>query len=269
MGASVARVKAEEALRVARHAAEDGIPFTALLTDKANAVAASRVMPLLRACPDGRAPRAVVTIDPGQRSDIPRFREEGFNGYLVRTVRPMSALTQLFNTDGAHPSGSTAAGEPRRAPLEKAGASEGISVLLAEDNDINALLARTVLEKSGAQVTHARDGAEAIGRARAALAQGHSFDLVLMDIHMPDMDGVEAARGIRALYADDARPGAGRPPIVALTANAFEEDRAGYLAAGLDDYLAKPFEKRDLAGLLTRWLGEDGRGRQETGAGAA
>jgi CheY-like chemotaxis protein len=57
---------------------------------------------------------------------------------------------------------------------------------------------------------------------------------------------------------------------VALTANAFEEDRAsGYLAAGLDDYLAKPFEKRDLAGLLTRWLGEDGSGRQETGAGAA
>jgi len=80
---------------------------------------------------------------------------------------------------------------------------------------------------------------------------------------------VEAARGIRGLYADEARPGAGRPPIVALTANAFEEDRAGYLAAGLDDYLAKPFEKGYLAGLLTRWLGEDGPGRQDTGAGAA
>ncbi len=269
MGASVARVTAEEAPDVAGRAAEEGMPFTALLTDKANTADASRVIPLLRPCPDGRAPRAVVTIDPGQRGDIPRFREQGFNGYLVRPVRPMSALTQLFNADGARQSGRTAAGEPRRTPLEKAGASEGISVLLAEDNDINALLARTVLEKSGAQVIHARDGAEAINKARDALAQGHSFDLVLMDIHMPDMDGVEAARGIRALYAEDARPGAGRPPIVALTANAFEEDRAGYLAAGLDDYLAKPFEKRDLAGLLTRWLGEDGRGHQETGAGAA
>jgi CheY-like chemotaxis protein len=68
-----------------------------------------------------------------------------------------------------------------------------------------------------------------------------------MDIHMPDIDGVEAARRIRALYPDDARPAAGRPPIVALTANAFAEDRDVYLEAGLDDYLAKPFEKADSA----------------------
>ena len=83
------------------------------------------------------------------------------------------------------------------------------------------------------------------------------------------MDGVEAARGIRGLYPDDARPGAGRPPIVALTANAFAEDRAAYLAAGLDDYLAKPFEKQDLDRLLAHWLGDDKGGREETGAGAA
>jgi PleD family two-component response regulator len=158
--------------------------------------------------------RAAARIHRGdQLNAIPRVREEGFNGYLVRPVRPMSALTQLFNADSVPQSGSAAPGEPRRTPLKEANASEDISVLLAEDNDINALLARTVLEKSGAQVVHARDGAEAIGKARAALAQGHSFDLVLMDIHMPDMDGVEAARGIRALYADDARPGAGRPPL--------------------------------------------------------
>jgi CheY-like chemotaxis protein len=74
-----------------------------------------------------------------------------------------------------------------------------------------------------------------------------------MDIHMPDMDGIEAARRIRALYPDDARPAQGRPPIVALTANAFADDRAAYLEAGLDDYLAKPFEKADLAALLARW----------------
>ena len=70
---------------------------------------------------------------------------------------------------------------------------------------------------------------------------------------MPDMDGIEAARRIRALYPDDAAPAQGRPPIVALTANAFAEDRAAYLEAGLDDYLAKPFEKADLAALLARW----------------
>jgi CheY-like chemotaxis protein len=82
---------------------------------------------------------------------------------------------------------------------------------------------------------------------------GRGFDLVLMDIHMPDMDGVEAASRIRALYPGDARPAEGRPPIIALTANAFAEDRAAYLEAGLDDYLAKPFEKADSAALFARW----------------
>lgn len=86
-----------------------------------------------------------------------------------------------------------------------------------------------------------------------------------MDIHMPDMDGMESAARIRALYVAGAEPGDGRPPIVALTANALAEDRAAYLAAGLDDYLAKPFEKRDLEGLLARWLGNG----LSTGAGAA
>jgi PAS domain S-box-containing protein len=97
----------------------------------------------------------------------------------------------------------------------------------------------------------------------------HLFDLVLMDIHMPDMDGVEAARRIRALYPEEAKPAAGRPPIVALTANAFAEDRAAYLAAGLDDYLAKPFDKQDLAALLARWRSGLASANGEAGAGAA
>jgi CheY-like chemotaxis protein len=127
-----------------------------------------------------------------------------------------------------------------------------------------------VLEKSGARVVRVRNGAEAIAKARNELAssQGKGFDLVLMDIHMPDMDGVEAARCIRSLYPEDALPAIGRPPIVALTANAFAEDRASYLEAGLDDYLAKPFEKSDFATLLARW--RPGAGNQDqAGAGAA
>ena len=78
---------------------------------------------------------------------------------------------------------------------------------------------------------------------------------MLMDIHMPDMDGIESAAQIRALYDEAAEPGAGRPPIVALTASTLAEDRAAYLKRGLDDYLAKPFEKSDLKGLIARWLG--------------
>jgi CheY-like chemotaxis protein len=111
------------------------------------------------------------------------------------------------------------------------------------------------LEKSGARVVRAKNGAEAVARVRSALIEpdGHGFDLVLMDIHMPDMDGVEAARRIRSLYPQEARPAEGRPPIIALTATAFAEDRPAYLEAGLDDYLAKPFDKADLAALFARW----------------
>lgn len=88
-----------------------------------------------------------------------------------------------------------------------------------------------------------------------------------MDIHMPDMNGIEAARRIRTLYPEGARPAEARPVIVALTANAYAEDRAVYLDAGLDDYLAKPFEKADLAALFARWSGEKDGG--QVGRGAA
>jgi PAS domain S-box-containing protein len=252
VGASVARVRLKDAERIAREAAANGLPFTALLADRAAVRAgAARIIGLLRG--SGKQQRSAVIIDPSERGNIPAFRAEGFNFYLVRPVRPLSLLLQLFgDLDAAERKARDTAMLPRMAPAQH-GEGQGLSVLLAEDNDINALLARTVLEKSGARVVRARNGAEAIAKIRAELEQANGFDLVLMDIHMPDMDGIEAARRIRALYPDDAGPAEGRPPIVALTANAFAEDREAYLEAGLDDYLAKPFEKADLAALLARW----------------
>ncbi|HZP10348.1 ATP-binding protein [Methyloceanibacter sp.] len=270
MGASVARVKLKDAGRIAEGASASGMPFAALLTDRTSVAAgAARLLPLLHGKGgDGAFPRAVVIIDPAERSDIPSFRAAGFNGYLVRPVRPLSLLTQLFGERELAPEPATARSASciPRAPEAR---DAGVSILLAEDNDINALLASTVLEKSGARVVRARNGAEAVAKARNELAQGKGFDLVFMDIHMPDMDGVEAAGRIRELYPDGSRAGQGRPPIVALTANAFAEDRAAYLAAGLDDYLAKPFEAADLALLFARWRVTKGEADQDTGLGAA
>jgi PAS domain S-box-containing protein len=273
VGANLVRAGLKDAERLASNAAATGVPVSALLTDRAGVEkGAHRLLTLLRKEGEGcRPPRAVVIVDPSERGDIPRFRELGFNGYLVRPIRPSSLLTQLFSTTEAEPAlrvlpASTTA--RRSSSVEEPHAS----VLLAEDNDINALLARTVIERSGARVVRAKNGAEAITKARTALdeAPGKGFDLVLMDIHMPDMDGVEAAHHIRALYPDGARPGEGRPPIVALTANAFAEDRASYLAAGLDDYLAKPFEKEDLAALVQRWRGDlAGAAEDDARSGAA
>jgi signal transduction histidine kinase/CheY-like chemotaxis protein len=264
MGASVARACLKNARALVACAAEANAPFTVLLADRAAVEAgASRLLARLREqSRTGQPLRAVVLIDPAERGAILSLRARGFDYYVVRPFRPLSLLTQLFgDPDEAR------AAEPEATPQKKESLGNsiaGLSVLHAEDNDINALLACTVLAKAGARVVRARNGADAVERAREALAEREGFELVLMDIHMPDLDGVEAARRIRSLYPDGARAGEGRPPIVALTANALAEDRGAYLKSGLDDYLSKPFEKADLAALLERWrrnqAGEAGRG---------
>lgn len=129
-------------------------------------------------------------------------------------------------------------------------------VLLAEDNAVNALLATRLLEKDGCQVVRVPTGDEAVAAvARSLAGKEPRFDLVLMDIYMPRLDGIEATRAIRRLLATSDAAGHRHLPIVAVTANAFAEDRQRYLAAGLDDYLSKPFDGEALRALLARWLG--------------
>ena len=122
-------------------------------------------------------------------------------------------------------------------------------VLLAEDNAVNEVVAGAMLESFGLRVSVAQNGRQAL---EAVAAQ--AFDVVLMDCQMPEMDGFEAARRIRRREAEKGVPAAARQTIVAVTANAIEGDRERCLAAGMDDYLSKPFSKADLHALLSRWL---------------
>lgn len=256
MGTRVVSTTAEDAVRLASTTKATDFPFTGLLTDLAHVRSARKLIRSMEnKAVDGRRPRAVVILDPAERGEIPRLRKQGFTGYLVRPIRPLSLLTQLFGSQDADTSETAEIATLDSIQFRSAEGGRTLSVLLAEDNDINALLARTLLEKCGARVVRARNGIEAVAAARDAheSADGQEFDLVLMDIHMPEMDGIEAAQQIRALYADGAKAPASRPPIIALTANALVEDRAAYLQAGLDDYLAKPFEKDDLIALISRW----------------
>jgi len=225
--------------------------YDRLLTDRASlkALPFDLLKSFDKASSDGK--RAIVVLDPNERPEIEALKERGFDGYLMRPIRPRSLLIQLFGDPASEP--ATPPQDVERAPSCATASGDALRVLLAEDNDINALLAAAVLEKAGASVARAADGAEAIAKAESALRAGGGYDLVLMDIHMPEMDGIEAASRIRALYDREAKAGDGRPPIVALTANAFAEDRAAYLEAGLDDYLAKPFEKSELLSLIGRW----------------
>jgi CheY-like chemotaxis protein/HPt (histidine-containing phosphotransfer) domain-containing protein len=120
---------------------------------------------------------------------------------------------------------------------------QGLRVLLADDNLINQEVAAELLRGSGVAVDVANNGAQAV-----EMAQRESYDLIFLDMQMPIMDGLEAARAIRRL--------AGRQdtPIVAMTANAFEEDREQCLAAGMNDHVGKPVQLRVLHEALQRWL---------------
>ncbi len=123
------------------------------------------------------------------------------------------------------------------------GKGKGLSILVAEDNEINALLARTLLARLGHRPTIAGNGEAAVESWTAARAAGTPYDLVLMDVQMPGMDGLEAARRIRAAEADAP----GKPTrMLALTANAYAEDREACLAAGMDGLLVKPLDRERL-----------------------
>ncbi|MBW2422398.1 MAG: response regulator [Deltaproteobacteria bacterium] len=135
-------------------------------------------------------------------------------------------------------------------------------VLVVEDNGVNQQVVIAVLESLDCRIDVVANGQEALDR----LERSSSYDLVFMDCQMPTMDGFEATRAIRAREAEAAQAEAGAPgrrlPIVALTAHALSSDRKDCLAAGMDDYLTKPFTKADLAGAIDRAKQQDGAGGQ-------
>lgn len=123
----------------------------------------------------------------------------------------------------------------------------GLNILLAEDNPLNAEIAKTLLEDKGAQVTVVGDGLQAVQLFNRSLAG--TFDIILMDVMMPVMDGLEATRAIRKLPQAEART----IPILAMTANAFREDAEKCLAAGMNAHLAKPLDLRKVVAEIARW----------------
>ena len=185
-----------------------------------------------------------VLVAPGERHRLPALKDAGFTGYLVKPVRAASLKARIASAaafDSAH-----AVPESPRANANPNGRAN-LSILVAEDNEINALLARALLAKLGHRPTMVADGAAALDAWREANRDGAAFDLILMDMHMPGVDGLEAARRIRA---DETADGVVRTPIIALTANAFAEDRVACLAAGMDGFLIKPLDRQHLAATL-------------------
>ena len=189
-------------------------------------------------------PRKLILLSPFDRREFGSPAAAGFDGYLLKPVRAHSLFQQLAPVPGATGS-PQAAGPARRAAR---GARPASRVLLAEDNEINALLALKSLEKLGAIADWAKTGEEALALAESALSgERPAYDLVLMDIRMPGLDGFETTRRIRQL--EQALGVARRLRIVALTANLRNADETS-AAAGFDGFLAKPFELAALEALL-------------------
>ncbi|HYD28814.1 response regulator [Brevundimonas sp.] len=185
--------------------------------------------------------RAIVLLKPSERDLIARYRSAGFHGYLIKPLRRASVAERVLAASGAQQ--AMQPGPPPPPPEDDRVALtrfSGIRVLLVEDNPVGALLAATLLRREGCAVETAASGHEALDALKRA-----RYDLVFMDMRMPGMDGPSAARAIRA-RGDET-------PIVALTANAFAEDRRACLEAGMDDHLVKPLELDALRASLARW----------------
>jgi CheY-like chemotaxis protein len=183
----------------------------------------------------------------GYREDAERCKELGISSYSLKPIRQSELRETIMLILGAR---EQAGATPLLASdsLEDAGApAEALRILLAEDNLVNQRLAMRLLEKRGHRVVVVANGREAL-----EALEKESFDLVLMDVQMPEMDGMEAIARIRE---KEVRTG-GHQPVVALTAHAMKGDMERGLSAGMDGYLTKPIRPQELDDILDKHAGK-------------
>ncbi|MCX7815635.1 MAG: PAS domain S-box protein [Tepidimonas ignava] len=202
----------------------------------------------LRGDPTLAARVAVVMVTASGRevlADVPPERQAALDGFLVKPVTASMLL------EAVRQARASAHGTPAPAPVAGARRLAGMRVLLVEDNVINQQVASELLQREGAEVTVAEHGQAALDQLRA---HPQAWDVVLMDMQMPVMDGLQATQAIRTQL------GLAALPIVAMTANAMASDREACLAAGMNDHVGKPFAIDQLVRVLLHWAPHGVRG---------
>ena len=200
----------------------------------------------------GHAAQRIVMFTPAARHELQlaSAASSALTGYLIKPLRAASLAARL-STAPEVPAPSLAA-EALIEPSDEAetpatAPAHGLSILVAEDNEINALLMRSLLTRLGHHAVITTNGEEALESWLAAKSAGAPYDLVLMDIQMPQLDGIETTKRIREREAGQA----GRQtPILALTANTLVEDRYACFEAGMDGFLIKPLDREKLTEAL-------------------
>ena len=183
----------------------------------------------------------VMMTSSGLRGDAARVADIGFAAYLPKPVMPMDLLNCLLRLRDQHASASN---DLITIHSLSESQPESLDILLADDNPVNCKIAMVMLEKAGHRIDMVADGAAAID----AIAQ-KKYDLILMDVQMPGMDGLEATRRIRQ-HADDDEAVL---PIIAVTANAMKGDDQRCLDAGMNDYVTKPIDRARLLSKVNQW----------------
>ena len=234
----------EQAIELLAQATARGAPYDIAIIDLAlPGLDALELARTIRTRSDIGKVRLVVLTR--RQLDMRNARDAGIDACLSKPVRQTVLYECLVNVMAGQPQEAAAAPAVRQ-PANAAPIGLRGNILLVEDNLINQQVALGILQIQGYNVTVVNNGREALD----AHAQS-AFDLILMDCHMPEMDGFEATREIRA--REQARPGK-RVPIIALTANAMAQDREACLNAGMDDHLSKPFSMLTLQEMLDRWI---------------
>ncbi|MFO1169285.1 MAG: ATP-binding protein [Rhodoblastus sp.] len=233
VGATVERAEGEDEAMLSL--AQKEAPEVVIVDCALGEHAARRIANAARAAHAGRT---LVLVSPFERRTIGQNVLGAFDGWLVKPVRHASLLARL-NDDLAGVRNVDAA-QAQDAIRKNRQKLRGLRVLVAEDNDINALIVQRCLERAGAMAERVTDGLAAVSEVEEA-AQGRRtpFDAILLDIRMPRLDGLAAAKRIRTLQATLGAPAT---PLVALTANAAGEDRKAAMEAGFVDFIVKPFE---------------------------
>jgi signal transduction histidine kinase/CheY-like chemotaxis protein/HPt (histidine-containing phosphotransfer) domain-containing protein len=220
-----------------------GMPFDVILVDRdLPDTSGLELGKILRAATEGSATRILLMAPLGPLATSHRLDRAVFDGLVTKPIGRRDLLIRLKRAIGGEDLDAPIAPEP--SPQARPPGPASGRILVAEDNAINRLLAVTLLEGAGYEVVVAADGAEAIETTRQI-----KVDIVLMDVQMPNVDGVQATQAIRRLGEAHRKL-----PIIAMTANAMAGDREFYLGAGMNDYIAKPLVPSKFLEVVARWI---------------
>jgi len=245
-----------EALAELKDAAGEGAPYDLIITDYCMPELNGEMLAkLIKSEKDISKTLMILVTSAPMGGDGQKMKKSGFSGYLIKPLFPKEIVNIISLL-------LTARNMGKKIPLitrhniikgevkeqEKVTFSHK-HILLAEDNQVNKMVATIILENHGCIVTPAGNGLEALDMFNL-----RAFDLIFMDCQMPEMGGLEASMRIRKIEREKSLS---RTPIIAFTANAMDGDRGKCIEAGMDDYISKPVAQDDMRKILSKWLPDD------------